>query len=77
MCGTIFLVETYVGQGDREQFASAVEALRTALAAMIDPHTRVHYAALYLVPNDEMGVHVVEADDVKPSRGWRSVPGSR
>ena len=60
-----FLVETYVGQGDRERFADAVEALRAALAARVDPDTRVRYVRSYLVPNDEMGVHVVEADDVE------------
>ena len=60
-----FLVETYVGQGNREQFAGAVGALRAALAAMVVSDIRVHYVRSYLVPNDEMGVHVVEADDVE------------
>ena len=62
-----FLVETYVRQGDRDGFATAVDGLRSMVAAAnaLGP---VRHVRSCLVPNDEMGAHVLDADsadDVK------------
>ena len=56
-----FLVETYIRQGDRDSFAIAVSGLRSALELhALDGQVR--HVRSYLVPSDEMGVHVVESD---------------
>ena len=60
-----FLVETHVGQGGREQFATAVDRLRDALAEMAVLDSRVRHLRSYMVPSDEMGFHVVEADSAE------------
>jgi hypothetical protein len=60
-----FLVETYVRQGDRDQFAAAVGGLRAALEAANGHDGPVRYVRSYLVPSDEMGVHVVESDSAE------------
>ena len=60
-----FLVETHVAQGDREQFEAGAEGLQKAGEAMVTNDAQVHVVRSYLVPNDEMGVHVVEADSVE------------
>jgi len=62
-----FLVETYVRQGDRDGFATAVDGLRSVVTAA-NALGHVRHVRSYLVPNDEMGVHVLDADsadDVK------------
>jgi hypothetical protein len=60
-----FLVETHVGQGGREQFANTVDQLRDALAEMAVLDSQVRHLRSYLVPSDEMGFHVVEADSAE------------
>jgi hypothetical protein len=60
-----FLVETYIRQGDRDQFASAVVGLRSALEVANGLDGPVRYVRSYLVPSDEMGVHVVESDSAE------------
>jgi hypothetical protein len=60
-----FLVETYIRQGDRDQFAAAVGGLRAALEAANGHDGPVRYVRSYLVPSDEMGVHVVESDSAE------------
>ena len=56
-----FLVETYVAQGDTDRFSRSVEALRKALESMGGVDDGVRHVRSYLVPNDEMGVHVLDA----------------
>jgi hypothetical protein len=60
-----FLVETHVAQGGRDEFATAVEQLRAALAEMALLDSQVRHLRSYLVPSDEMGFHVVEADSAE------------
>lgn len=59
-----FLVETHVAQGGREQFANAVVELRAAFAAIATPDVNARHVRSYLVPSDEMGLHLIEADSV-------------
>ena len=70
-----FLVETYIPQGDRDQFAIAVDGLRAALEAMNVLEHKVEHVRSYLVPSDEMGVHVVEADSVEAVRRLAKLAG--
>jgi hypothetical protein len=60
-----FLVETHVAQGGRDQFATAVDELRAALAEMAVLDSQVRLVRSYLVPSDELGLHVVEADSAE------------
>lgn len=70
-----FLVETHIPQGDRDQFVAAVGGLRAALEAMnVRTHELVHVRS-YLVPSDELGVHVVEADSVEAVRWLAKLAG--
>ena len=55
-----YVVETFVPAGSREQFAVAVEDLRTASQG-VDGDRPVRHVRSFLVPGDEMGFHVVEA----------------
>jgi len=57
-----FLVETHVVQGGRGQFTTAVDELRAALREMATLDSQVRHVRSYLVPGDELGFHVVEAD---------------
>jgi hypothetical protein len=57
-----FFVETYVPPGDHAKFSSDVDGLRAALETIAATDGQVHHVRSYLVPSDEMGVHVVEAD---------------
>ena len=68
-----FLVETFIAQGDRDRFTVAVDGLRAALEAMNELEHHVEHVRSYLVPSDEMGVHVVEANSVEvgPLRNCR------
>jgi hypothetical protein len=70
-----FLVETHIPQGDRDQFAIAVDGLRSALEAMNVLVHEVEHVRSYLVPSDEMGVHVFEADSVEPVRRLTKLAG--
>lgn len=56
-----FLVETHVVQGGRDQFATAVDNLRVALDAVPAADREVQLVRSYLVPRDELGVHVLQA----------------
>ena len=60
-----FLVETHVAQGGRDLFATAVDELRAALAEMAVLDSQVRHVRSYLVPSDELGFHVVEADSAE------------
>jgi len=60
-----FLVETHVAQGGRDEFATAVEQLRAALAEMAVLDSQVRHLRSYMVPSDELGFHVVEADSAE------------
>ena len=60
-----FLVETHVAQGGRDQFAAAVDELRAALVEMTLLDSQVRHVRSYLVPSDELGFHVVEADSAE------------
>jgi hypothetical protein len=57
-----FLVETHVAQGGRDQFATSIDDLRAALAELAALDRQVRHVRSYLVPGDELGFHVVEAD---------------
>ena len=60
-----FLVETRVTQGGRDEFVTAVDELRGALAEMAVLDRQVRHVRSYLVPSDELGFHVVEADSAE------------
>lgn len=60
-----FFVETYVPPGDHAKFSTDVEGLRAALEAIAATDGQVHHVRSYLVPSDEMGIHVVEADSAE------------
>ena len=60
-----FLVETHVAQGGRDQFVTAVDELRAALGEMAVLDSQVRHVRSYLVPSDELGFHVVEADSAE------------
>ena len=55
-----FVVETYVPNEDRERFTRSVEDLRAASDRTMDA-ARVRHIRSFLVPDDEMGFHVLEA----------------
>jgi hypothetical protein len=57
-----FLVETHVAQGGRDQFATSIDDLRDALTELAALDRQVRHVRSYLVPGDELGFHVVEAD---------------
>jgi hypothetical protein len=57
-----FIVETYVPPGDPERFATELERLRASLVKVAATDGQVNHVRSYLVPSDEMGVHVVEAE---------------
>ena len=60
-----YVVETYVEEGDRERFAIDVAGIRSAVSAMAAAGTDVHHVRSYIYPSDEMGFHVLEADDAE------------
>jgi hypothetical protein len=70
-----FLVETYIRQGDRDGFANAVVGLRSALETANGLDGPVRYVRSYLVPSDEMGVHVVESDSAEAVKRLAKVAG--
>ena len=72
---TSFLVETFVPQGDPAQFTSDIDVLRAAVAR--DYEGRVHHVRSYLVPGDEMGVHVIDADSAELIRQLATDAGLR
>ena len=60
-----FFVETYVPPGDHAKFSHDVNGLRAALEAIAATDGQVQHVRSYLVPSDEMGVHVVEAESAE------------
>jgi hypothetical protein len=60
-----FVVETYVPQGDQERFSADVDGMREAAEVVVVVAGKVHHIRSYLVPGDEMGYHVVEADSAE------------
>lgn len=60
-----FLVETYVPQGEGHRLSGAVDALRAAIESGDSWTDQVRHVRSYLVPRDEMGVHVVEAESAE------------
>lgn len=72
---TSFVVETYVPSGDRERFAVDVDGIRIAAEAIVVVDGRVHHVRSYLVPSDEMGFHVVEAESAEDVRRVTQLAG--
>jgi hypothetical protein len=59
---TSFVVETYVSDGDADRFAADVDGIRAAVESGVHAAGRVSHVRSYLVPSDEMGFHVMEAE---------------
>lgn len=57
---TSFVLETYVPAGSHDRFSGDVDGLRRATGAF-EPAGVVRYLASYLVPDDEMGFHLIDA----------------
>ena len=55
---TSFVVETFVPSGNDDRFALDVQGLRHAASAV---GGGVRHIRSYLVPDDEMGFHLIEA----------------
>ena len=62
---TSFVVETYVADGNPERFAADVNGIRTAAESALPLARGVHHVRSYLVPSDEMGFHVIHADNAE------------
>ena len=62
---TSFVVETYVPDGDAGRFAADVEGIRAAVRSVDLPRRRVQHVRSYLVPSDQMGFHVVQAQSAE------------
>jgi hypothetical protein len=62
---TSFVVETYVPDGDPERFAADVDGIRAAVDSVLSVARRVQHVRSYLVPSDEMGFHVIRADNAE------------
>ena len=60
-----YVVETYVEEGDRERFAIDVAGIRSVVSAMAARGSEVQHVRSYIYPSDEMGFHVVEADNAE------------
>ena len=59
-----FVVETFVPADAQDRFATEADGIRMATeVAGLDG--QVHLLRSYLVPGDEMGFHVIEADTVE------------
>lgn len=59
-----FVVETFIAGELRDRFAAEAEGIRKA-AESTGIDRRVRILRSYLVPGDEMGFHVIEADNVE------------
>jgi hypothetical protein len=59
---TSFVVETYVSEGDADRFAADVIGIRAAVESVVPAAGRLSHVRSYLVPSDEMGFHVIEAE---------------
>jgi hypothetical protein len=59
---TSFVVETYVSGADADRFAADVDGIRHAVESVVSAARPVSHVRSYLVPSDEMGFHVIEAE---------------
>lgn len=57
-----FVAETYVPSGDRDRLASDIDGIRAAEQNATAAEGRVHHVRSYVVPSDEMGFHIFEAE---------------
>jgi hypothetical protein len=57
-----FVVETFVPQDDPDRFVVDVRSLRVAVRAAPRAPGGPRYLRSYLVPDDAMGFHVIEAE---------------
>jgi hypothetical protein len=57
-----FVAETYVASGDPDRLAIDVDGIRAAEHRAPAAGGRVHHVRSYLVPSDEMGFHIFEAE---------------
>jgi len=57
-----FVAETYVSSGDPDRLATEIQAIRGAERAAPAAGRRVHHVRSYVVPSDEMGFHIFEAE---------------
>jgi hypothetical protein len=62
---TSFVVETYVPDGDPERFAADVEGILAAVDSVLPVARGVRHVRSYLVPTDQMGFHVIRADNAE------------
>lgn len=60
-----FVVETYVPSADQERFAAEIDGIRDASAVVVVGDGIVHHVRSYLVPADEMGFHVLDAERIE------------
>lgn len=60
-----FVVETYLSQGNAERFTIDVGQITAAVAALAVVGGHVRHVRSYVVPSDEMGFHVVEAESAE------------
>ena len=58
-----FLIETFVPEGSVARFEDDVDGLRAAAERDPQADRPVRYVRSYLMPDDEMGFHVLEAPD--------------
>lgn len=57
-----FLVETFVPPGHGDRLTAGAGRLRAAIDALDEAGGHIRHVRSYLVPRDDMGVHVIEAD---------------
>lgn len=57
-----FVVETFVAEGDREQFVADVRGIQAAARSWRVVTSPVRHVRSYLVSADAMGFHVLEAN---------------
>jgi hypothetical protein len=57
-----FVAETYVASGDPDRLATEIDWIRAAEQRGAVVEGRVHHVRSYVVPSDEMGFHIFEAE---------------
>lgn len=70
-----FLIETFIAAGDRDRFEVGVAGLRSAIEATPVSAGQIRHVRSYLVPRDEMGVHVVEAESIEAVKQLATLAG--
>lgn len=63
-----FVVETFLPQGNADRFSIDVVQVAAAVEAMAVVGGHVRHVRSYVVPSDEMGFHVVEAESAEQVR---------